>query len=361
MRGCITRRGKSSWRLKFDVESRAGERQIRYVTVKGKRAHAEAELARLLNEAHRGTLVDPTTVTVADYFRGWLSDKADLTPATRETYEHDIEKRIIPVLGALELQKLKPKHVQDWLSGMTRAGLSARTVRHAYVILTMGLKQAFRLEIVNRNVADAVTPPRLKAKEVEILTPEQITAVRDALCGSRLGPIAELGLASGARLGELLALRWKDLADGTIIIERAIEVTRAGVRFKEPKSEHGRRQISLHAGAVQALEQLRHHGGISMHPEALIFSNADGSPIRPNNISVQWSRAIRKIPGVPPVTFHALRHTHASALIKGGIDVVTVSRRLGHSSAVITLKIYAHLFGAPGAGACAQAIERMMG
>ena len=98
-----------------------------------------------------------------------------------------------------------------------------------------------------------------------------------------------------------------------------------------------------------------------MHPDALVFSNRDGTPIRPNAISVQWNREIRRIKQVPPVVFHSLRHTHASALIMAGIDVVSVSRRLGHSSPVITLKVYAHLFGDEGDGRAADAIERMLG
>ena len=104
-----------------------------------------------------------------------------------------------------------------------------------------------------------------------------------------------------------------------------------------------------------------HRGDLLRHPDALVFCNSDGSPIKRNNLSVMWNREIRRIKGVPNVTFHALRHTHASALIKGGIDVVSVSRRLGHSSPVITLKVYAHLFGDGADTDAAIAIERMMG
>lgn len=177
MRGNITRRGKHSWRLKFDVDAGAGKRQIRYVTVKGKRADAEAELARLLNDAHRGTLIDPSKSTIAEYLRSWLDGKTDITAVTRERYAEIIENRIVPVLGAIELQKLKPVHVQDWLSGLSKSGgrryeqgLSARTVRHCYRVLWGALKQAVKLELLSRNVAEAATPPRLKDDEVEILT-----------------------------------------------------------------------------------------------------------------------------------------------------------------------------------------------
>jgi integrase len=365
MRGNITRRGKHSWRIKFDVDGVAGERQIRYVTVKGKRADAEAELARLLNDAHKGTLIDHSMVTVASYLRSWLDSKIDITAVTRERYSEIIDNRIVPVLGAVELQKLKPKHVQDWLTGLSKSGgrrhgqgLSARTVRHCYRVLWGALKQAVKLELLARNVADAATPPRLKDSEVEILTPDQIRAVREALRGHRLGPIASLGLASGCRLGEILALRWGDLDGAVLTVGRSLEQTKAGLRFKEPKSRHGRRKISLPPRGIADLAE--HRGDILRLPSALVFCNPDGSPIRPTNTSVMWHREIRRIKGVPNVTFHALRHTHASALIKAGIDVVTVSRRLGHSSPVVTLKVYAHLFGDGADTDAANAIERMM-
>jgi integrase len=361
MRGNITRRGKSSWRFKFDVGTdERGNRQIRYVTVRGKRTDAEAELARLLNDANRGTLVDPSKLTVGEYLGSWLDAKADITAVTRERYTEIIENRIAPVLGNIEIQKLKPKHVHDWLSDLSKKGgrrfgqpLSARTVRHCYRVLWGALKQAVKLEVLSRNVADAATPPRLKNGEVEILTPDQITAVRDGLKASRLGPIVSLGLATGCRLGELLALRWRDIDGSFVNVERSLEQTKGGLRFKEPKSRHGRRKITLPPSAIKDLDQHLRQQPVEMHPDALVFSKPDGSPIRPNNLSVQWNREIRRIKGVPPVVFHNLRHTHASALIKAGIDVVSVSRRLGHSSPVITLKVYAHLFGDEGDGRAA--------
>jgi integrase len=124
MRGNITRRGKSSWRLKFDVctNPASGQRQTRYVTVRGKRQDAERELARLLNEAHNGTLIEPSKVTVAEYLRTWLNSAHGLSPKTAERYRQLAEQQIIPHLGAVQLQKLKPSQVQDWHSVIMRGG-----------------------------------------------------------------------------------------------------------------------------------------------------------------------------------------------------------------------------------------------
>ena len=135
MRGNITRRGKSSWRLKFDIDKDpvTGKRRCRTVTVRGKRQEAEMELARLLNDAHKGMLVDASKVTVEAYLWGWLDGKHGLSPVSVERYREIISRGIVPQLGTIELQKLKPAHVRDWLSGMVKSGsrkggpLSART------------------------------------------------------------------------------------------------------------------------------------------------------------------------------------------------------------------------------------------
>jgi integrase len=378
MRGNITRRGKSSWRLKFDVEAdpATGERRIRYVTVHGKRADAEAELARLLNDAHKGTLVDASKLTVEAYLWQWLDGKHGLSPVSVERYQEIIAREIAPALGTIELQKLKPAHIRNWLSGMVKSGsrkrgpLSARTVRHSYRVLRAALQEAVKLDMLARNVVDAVSPPRLKADEVEILTADQMAAVLDALTGSRLHPIASLALYTGMWRGELLALRWQDVSlDNALLrVERSLEETKAGLRFKSPKTRHGRRAISLPSSAVDMLGQhrraqleLRLQFGMGKHePDALVFCNYDGSPISPNYISKIWRMAIAKVPGLPRVSFHSLRHSHASALIAAGIDIVKVSRRLGHSSPVITLSTYAHLFSSTDDGAAA-AIEKVLG
>jgi integrase len=165
-----------------------------------------------------------------------------------------------------------------------------------------------------------------------------------------------------------LALRWSDVDANSVRIGRSLEQTKAGLRFKDPKTRHGRRTISLPPSAARELEQHRRQqlelrlrlGMGRPERDALVFCNYDGSPIKPNNLSVTWNREIRRIDGVAPVTFHSLRHCHASALIRDGIDVVSVSKRLGHSSPVITLKVYAHLFGGGYEDRAAEAIERML-
>jgi integrase len=385
-RGNITRRGKRSWRLKFDIGVDAkGQRKIRYATVRGTRQDAQKELTRLLAEHDAGTLVEPTKITVEEYLLAWLGrtpkkgeipppPPAGISPKTAERYRQLAEQQIYPHLGKILLQKLKPSQVAEWLETIQASGgrkgrpLAARTVGHAKRVLNRALQRAVERETLSRNVAGIIKPPKVEEGEVEILTAGEIVAVLRGLDGHELAPIVDLDLASGLRRGEIVALAWScmDLDACTVRVERAVEETKAGLRIKPPKSAHGRRKLSIPPSTAAVLREHRKKqlelrvalGLGKAGPDALVFCNPDGTMLKPSWLSYTW-RNTRDRLKLPKVSFHAFRHTHASALIAAGLDVVAVSRRLGHSSPVVTLRIYAHLFNNDDSPAVA-AIEAAM-
>ena len=154
------------------------------------------------------------------------------------------------------------------------------------------------------------------------------------------------------RRGELLGLQWGDidLDGGTLRVERSLEETGAGLRLKPPKTKRGRRNITLPAETVAMLRahkvkllELRLALGLgNITPETLVFSTIEGGLLRPRNLTKAWSR-VQVDKKLPHVSFHALRHSHVSVLIRAGVDILTISRRLGHSKAAITLDVYGHL------------------
>jgi integrase len=360
MRGNITRRGENSWRLKFDLENdTTGQRQTRYVTIKGTRKDAERELTRLLGAAHAGTFVEASQSTVGEHVRNWLDGVHGFAGTTLQRYRDIAEQQIIPHIGTIPIQKLKPMHVQHWhdtvmaRGGKDGAPLSARTTGHAHRLLHRILAHAVKAEIVARNVASVIPPPKVAETEIEILKADQIGMVTAALAGHRLQPIVMLALATGMRRGEVLALKWGavDLVKASAKVERSLEQTKAGLSFKTPKTKTSRRTISLPPTAVEALREHRRRqlemrlalGQGRLDSDTLIFSNIEGDPIPPMNFSRDWARFV-KARKLPAVTFHALRHTHVSALIAHGVDVLTISRRIGHANAAITLRVYGHMF-----------------
>jgi integrase len=371
----IQRRGRRSWRIRIeDGVDAAGRRKRHTVTFTGTRQEAQRELTRLLGAADAGTLVEPSKATVAEYLRAWLDGPHGLSPKTAERYKELAEQQIIPHLGNKLMQRLKPHEVQSWHETLLKSGgkggraLSARTVGHGHRVLRRALQKAVASEVLARNVAAVISPPKVTEEEIEILTEDQINLVIDKLAGHPLYEIAVVDLATGMRRGELLALRLSDvdLDRATVRIERSLEETREGLRFKAPKTANGKRTISLPANAVAVLRDHRQKlletrmalGLGKPNADTLLFGEVDGSPRRPDQLSWLWRSACKSLK-LPMVSFHALRHTHASALIAAGLDVVLIARRLGHGSPHVTLRVYGHLFKRDDTAA-ARAIEAVM-
>jgi integrase len=367
--GGIDERGEDRWRLRYRV---GGKRFTK--TFHGSRRAAQTELRRLLKSADDGVHVAPRRITLADYLRRWLDSDTDLSPKTLERYRQLAEQQIIPHLGATLLQNLRPAQISEWHATLLRSGgaigrpLSARTVGHAHRVLHRGLERALSIEAVARNVAHAIRPPKVADTEIASLTAEQIADVLARLDGHPLHPIAALALGTGMRRGEICALAWGavDLDGAAVRVERSLEETKAGLRFKAPKTRRGRRVVSLPVNVVEIVrihrrkqaEQRLLLGLGAAGDDDLVFARLDGSPYPPDTLSRDWWRTTNAL-GLPRIMFHALRHSSASALIAAGLDVGSVSRRLGHADPAITLRVYTHQFAASD-GEAAAAIERAM-
>lgn len=220
--------------------------------------------------------------------------------------------------------------------------------------------------MIATNPAAVVHPPKVDESEIEIATDTEIGKVLEHLRGRnrQLYTIALLALATGMRRGELLALRWQDIEEGRIKVERSLEQTRAGLKFKAPKTKRSRRAVTIPASTMAELrahkliqqEQRLALGLGRLSADDLVFTMADGSPRKPNALTNDWLRATMAVGR--RINLHVLRHTHVSNLIAAGVDILTVSRRVGHASPAITLSVYGHL--CPNADdRAAQAIEAM--
>jgi integrase len=257
------------------------------------------------------------------------------------------------------MQKLKPVNFAELYGKLQQpkpegAGLAPRTIGHVHRLLHRVFGQAVKWGVVASNPVTAADPPRVQRTGIEILAPDQIKTVLDALRGRPLYPVAVLGLATGMRRGELAALRWGDvnLDAGRISVERSLEQTNAGLAFKPPKTKAGRRVVSIPPSIAAELrthwrqqqEQRLALGIGKAGADDLVFARADGEPWPPDSLTTAWQKTIAALK-LPKVTLHALRHTHVSQLISAGVDVVTVSRRIGHSNPTVTMAVYAHLWG----------------
>jgi integrase len=353
--------------LKFDTGERdpaSGRRQTRFVTVRGTRKDAAAKLAELLNAVNKGTFVEPSSITIAEHVRarvGQWEAAGEISAKTAERYRELVEGQIVPHIGAKLIQKLKPGDVEGWHTTLAKSGrrdgaggVSARTIGHAHRILSKALDEAVKNDQAHRNVAKLEGAPAVDPDEMVILSEDQVGAVLERLRGDRLFAPVVTALFTGLRRGELLALRWGhvDLEGKVIRVRDALEETKAhGIRVKAPKTKSGVRDVTLPDVVVDTLREhrkaqleLRLALGLGKLPDdALVFPTLEGGHLSPRAFSAEWAARAAAL-GMAGVTFHALRHTHASQLIDAGVDVVTISRRLGHASPNVTLGIYAHLY-----------------
>jgi len=288
--------------------------------------------------------------TVAEFLKKWLAyASVNVSPKSLERYTGIVEQHLIPALGHLPLPSLSPIHIQQQYSDALRngrkdgrpGGLSPQSVLHLHRVLCRALKVALRWDLITRNPAALVDPPHVPEREPEVIDECGAAKLLQAARGTRLYLPLLIALCTGLRRGEILALEWQDFDSdlARLRVRRAIEETKAGVRFKAPKSRRGRRAIALPALAVEALAERKR---TSHTDDQLICGAVDGSIWRPSAFTSSY-RDLLKRRGLTGPNFHALRHSHASQLLRAGVDIKTVSERLGHSRAGFTLNTYVHL------------------
>jgi integrase len=316
MTGHIRARGKGAWGLKFDVRSDTGERKTRYATVHGGKREAQRKPTELLDKANKGTLLEPSKETLADYLKRWLRDWAaiNVSPKTGERYGQLLRSYVSRHVGAVRLQKLGGAHLGELYALLMRADegrkpLAPRTVRHVHRVLHKALAVAGEWGLIAGNPADRVKPPHVGEMKIEILTEVQVGQVLAKLRGDPLYPLVALALGTGMRRGELLALSWGnvDLDANKVRVARSLEQTRAGLRFKSPKTRSGRRTISLPASIAVDLrlyrvaqQELRLKPGAGKITEdTLVFPDIHGQPRKLDAVTKAWRRSAAAAVGEP--------------------------------------------------------------
>ena len=219
-----------------------------------------------------------------------------------------------------------------------------------------------RWQLLVRNPADAVEPPRPSRRELRALTPEQVRRLLSAADVTPHSALVRIAVLTGMRRGELLGLRWRDLDldSGELHVQQTAQrITGRGVIFRQPKTRLSRRSIALSPEAVRVLRAHRRQqaegrllAGPAYHDRDLVFASGLGSAVEAGALARTW-RAVVAAAGVGPVRFHDLRHAHATLMLQNGVHPKIVSERLGHASIAITLDTYSHVL--PGLQAAAAA------
>jgi len=366
MRGHITKRSKDSYSivLELDKDPVTGKRKQQWITVIGTKKNAEKKLSELLSQIDTGSFIKPSKTTLADYLDRWLTDYVypNLAPRTAEGYACIVRQHLIPKLGNKSLTQLRPEHLQKYYAEMLESGrhdktggLTAQTVRHHHTALHKALQTAVEWGLLNRNVADAVKPPKAQKQEMQIWNEGEITTFLETAKTTQYYALFYFALFTGMRRSEILALRWKDvdLSLGQVNVSRSLHQLRdLSYVYQAPKTAKGSRTVALTPSTIKVLKEHREKQwldyammGRQTSDEDIVFANLDGKPLRPNTITHAWTNTANRA-NVKPIRFHDARHTHASLMLKQGIHPKIVQERLGHASISVTLDTYSHV--APG-------------
>jgi integrase len=362
--GHIRERSSGSFELRYSLgtDPATGKRRIVTATVRGTRKDAEKEMRRLLHVVDIGEHVDPTRMTVREWLTTWLTAvREEVSPKSHERYSEIVRNYLVPAIGALPITRLAPVHIQEaytgWASGGRRdgkpGGLSPQSRRHIHRVLRSALARAVEQQVIARNPADAFRKrmPKVERREMMTLSAEQSQSLLAAIRRTRVYWPVLIALATGARRGEILALRWRnvDLDRGSLRVVESLEQTKAGLRFKSPKTEKAR-AITLPAFATDELRRLRTAQaedllalGVRQNGATLLCARADGEPMQPRSLTHEFTVMAARLKLNPRVRFHDLRHSHATQLLLAGVHPKIAQERLGHSTITTTLDLYSHV------------------
>ena len=360
MKGHIRERSPGRWAIVIELRNSAtGKRRRKWHKFAGTKRNAQDECARLISELNGGLYIEPAKITVGQFLDRWLEHiKPLVSPRTHERYGELVTKNIKPLLGAVLLTKLRPMQISDAyakaLSSSHRkgkGGLAPSTVRYMHVILKASMRQAMRWQIMARNPVDAVDPPKVERGTMRTYDLAQTADLIDATRGTRTTITVILAVLCGLRRGEIAALRWHNvnLDAAQLAVTESAEQTRAGVRYKNPKSGNGR-TVALSARVVNELRSHRVEQaqellklGVPLTDDAFVVAQADGSPLQPRSLTRQWHVLLANNKTLPRIRFHDLRHAHATHMLSSGVHPKIASERLGHSKVGITMDLYSHV------------------
>ena len=298
-------------------------------------------------------------LTLGEFLDKWLSIHSQrIKPTTADRYADLIRDYVVPKLGAIAIQSLRPSHIQqfytDLLTNPGKSGkpLSSRTVHFVGSILKKALKYAVDVDgLLTTNPATKVPLP---SDNPPIVTPWSLQELKDFLeiaKSHRLYFFFWLSAFTGARRGELLALRWSDFDGSYITITKSR--TKAGNRIVELSTtkggNNGQRRVKLDPATIEQFTAHRKRQiaerlslGELWQESGYVFVQENGLPLYPNTPSTVFRKLVKGA-GLRATRVHDLRHLHATELLEQGEQLHVVAERLGHRDAMVTATIYAHV------------------
>jgi integrase len=348
--GTITRRSDGRWMARLSVP-RSVDGKAHRIAVYGA---TQAEVVEKLKNLRQQRDLNAKSVigkdTLSGYLQRWLENDVSVNRdgKTYQEYEGTVRGYITPFIGHIKLAKLDGEQLVAWQGTLKRKGFSANMRLRGIRVLRNALNKAVKLRVIPFNPIAALDKPKVIRKEVVPLEPEVCQRLFENCQAHRLGDLIVLAAMTGLRKGELFAIEWNavNLDEGVLVVRRQLQELK-GLKLKEPKTQAGKRVVSLDPVAVEALRSRLKKAldeGFDPAQVPIVFPNIRGGYLRGSNFDRNIWYPIREATGIPDTfVFHDLRHTQASLMLAAGVDLKVIQKRLGHRDFATTANTYSHL------------------
>lgn len=380
----IEKRGEGKYRLTVGAGYDGDGKQAfhRKTVTAANLTDARKQYALFVAEIERGQVATSGKMTLRDFFSYWKSHYAENNLAPKTVYDYDrLFVRIGHAIGHKRVDQIEPRHLLSFFKNLSEVGvrqdpnasrrkqttpaptmdkpLSPATQLKYYACLHGLFEKAVKWGFAPYNPVDKVEPPKMRRTQKAIYDNDETTLFLSALDGASLKHrvMALLALSLGTRKGELFGLQWKhiNLASGTVSIEQNLQyLSGQGLRLGPPKTETSVRKITIPSSVLPIVSQYRSEQaaqrlklgskweGIGTLDDDFIFTAWNGKPNYPDTFNT-WLKRFTAQQGFKHITPQIFRHMAATFLLVAGVDLRTVSGKLGHSSTAVTGNIYAHL------------------
>lgn len=356
MKGSIIKRNKT-YTIIIDIgRDLNGKRKQRWFGGYKTKREAENALPQLLMKAQNCELVPNNKITLKDCISDWFENRLkteNLSPTTIDGYKNIVNNHIIPVMGGLKLQEIKPYTLQSYFNSKADV-LRPTTLQNHKRLLVSFFIFACDMELLDRNPMDKIVTPKKIAKQTNVLTIEECKQLLTTIQSNYTLKIPViLSLLLGLRRGECLGLRWEDINfnEKTLSVNQNLEYVKGELYFKEPKTLKSKRTMAIPDILINILKEhhnwqremtLRSEGTWKNERNLVCTRKTTGEPVTPHVLSDLFRLFIKKN-NFKAIRFHDLRHTNATLMLAAGISAKVASNRLGHSNISITLDLYSHV------------------
>ena len=319
---------------------------------------ARKALAKFEADKTYGTAVAPKKTTVEEWLLYWLNSivKLNREETTIYAYDNIVKNHLIPGLGSIQIQKLTAKNIQEYYTKKlaSESGgkkMSTNTVKKHHALLKTALSFAVKQEVIYRNPADNVEPPKYVQPSKSFYDAQTLAKLFKLCEGTRLEVPIKLAGYLGMRREEICGLKWEciDFENSLIIIKSARTTAGSKIILKGTKTEKSARVLFAPNDLIEVLERTKRDQeakqkslGDGYSATGFVFQWENGIPYRPNYLSELFTKFL-KDNDMPKIVFHELRHTFASIANANGISMFDIGKALGHSTPSTTGKIYTHL------------------